>query len=711
VELRAAADGARNVLPDVPSETKAVTADASPVIALETKGQGTTEKGSQHTRPSIQSDPLLTTKLHRPRPRSRLVSRSSLVERLQQAMERPLTLISAPAGFGKTTLLTQWLAESSTPAAWLSLEPEDNDPIRFLTYLIAALQTVDAQLGTTALELLRSAQPPSTETLVALLTNDLMLAPVDDFALVLDDYHAITVGAIHRALTFFIEHLPPPLHLVIATRADPPLPLSRLRARGQLAEVRATDLRFSSEEASAFLHTFMGLNLQPEHLAILERQTEGWIAGLQLAALSLQGRSDVSAFLSAFSGSHRFVLDYLSDEVFFRQPDPVQSFLLHTSILERLCGSLCDAITGQEGSQSILEALEKANLFVVSLDEERLWYRYHHLFAEVLNNRLQRTEPALVPDLHRRASSWYEAHSFVVEAVQHALVAADLEHAAHLIEHHGITIVFSGQHYTLLDWMDKLPEALVRARPLLALIHAAVLILVRQFERAESYLKEAENSVNANAPVESARLILGWAAQCRAELANYSSADLVASIEHARRALTLLPETEEAIPIRAVAYYYISRSVQINGDVTPATERLMVAGTEALNVLHRALTLAAPEGYIRLFVDEGAPMHLLLRDAQARGIVPKYVATLLAVFGEPTAPRPPSEVSSLVEPLTEREREILRLLLEGTSNREIAQRLVLSINTVKRHIYNICGKLGVQSRTQAIVKARALDLS
>jgi LuxR family maltose regulon positive regulatory protein len=294
--------------------------------------------------PNKRDDPLLATKLHQPRPRSRLVSRSHLVERLQQSMEHVLTLVSAPAGFGKTTLLAQWLAESGTPAAWLSLEPEDNDPARFLTYVIAALQTVDAQVGTAALELLRTPQPPSLETVVTLLTNDLLRSTVGDFALVLDDYHVITAEPVHRALTALVEHLPSQLHLLLATRADPPLPLSRLRARGQLTQVRATDLRFSSEEASTFLRTSMGLDLSPRDIAALERRTEGWIAGLQLAALSLQGRADVSAFLAAFTGSHRFVLDYLSEEVLTRQPAVVQSFLLHTSILERLSGPLCDAV-------------------------------------------------------------------------------------------------------------------------------------------------------------------------------------------------------------------------------------------------------------------------------------------------------------------------------------------------------------------------------
>ncbi len=360
---------------------------------------------------------LLATKLYLPRPRTHLVPRAHLVERLQQGVERALTLVSGPAGFGKTTLLAQWFAESGMPVAWLSLEAEDNDPTRFLSYLIAALQTLDAQIGTTALALLLTPQPPSPEAVLALLANDLVERGGGDIALVLDDYHVITADPVQRGMTFLLEHLPPQLHLILATRADPPLPLARLRAQGQLCEVRAADLRFGTAEAGTFLQEVMGLDLDASAIAILENHTEGWIAGLQLAALSLQGRTDISGFLPAFSGSHRYVLDYLSDEVLARQPAPVQQFLLHTCILERLSGPLCDALIEQEGSQAMLEALERSNLFVVGLDDERRWYRYHHLFAQALRSHLQQAEPTLMPELHRRASAWYEQHELPAEAV------------------------------------------------------------------------------------------------------------------------------------------------------------------------------------------------------------------------------------------------------------------------------------------------------
>src|SRR6266487_4166326 len=322
---------------------------------------------AQAAAPGMQSDaltPRLSTKLHPPLPRAHLVRRPRLAARLTQGMMGPLTLVSAPAGFGKTTLLAQWLAESGMPVAWLSLEPEDNEPTRFLSYVIAALQTLDPHLGTTALALLQTPQPAPLETVLIMLTNDLTSREEGNFVLVLDDYHVIEAEPIHRAIAFLLEHLPPQMHLMLATRADPPLPLAGLRARGHLTEVRAAELRFTTEEASTFLHTVMGLSLPPQVIDALESRTEGWIAGLQLAALSLQDRADVSSFLAAFTGSHRFVLDYLSEEVLSRQPAQVQSFLLFTSILSRLTAPLCDAVREQEGSQAMLERLERANLFV-----------------------------------------------------------------------------------------------------------------------------------------------------------------------------------------------------------------------------------------------------------------------------------------------------------------------------------------------------------
>jgi len=703
----------------------------------------------------------------------------------------------------------------------------------------------------------------------------------------------------------------------------------------------------------AFLQAVMGLNLEASAIATLERHTEGWIAGLQLAALSLQGRTDVSAFLAAFSGSHRYVLDYLSDEVLARQPEQVQQFLLHTCLLERLSGPRCDAVTAQEGSQAMLEALERANLFVVALDDERRWYRYHHLFAEVLRSHLQQAEPTLLPVLHRRASSWYEQHALLVEAVQHALAVPDAELAARLIEPIALSTGFQGQLNTVLEWMNALPEALVRTRPRLCVYYAVLLLFTNQPEAAETRLQQAERGIEEGMPAEQAQAILGWVLDIRGDIA-LDHGDIPQAVSLAHHALELLPEAE-VIP-RTGALATTTRAYLVSGDVTSdsesevaaavavirpsgnqfstvnstcllarlhilqgrlrqaaatyaqlvqvvprpevlqtafssifyyfglgdllyewneldAAERHFLQGiamvketrtvepfvavlgyttlarleqargntrealatldtlahlaqqrhfpqrqvtqmaavqaqielaqgnlaaairwadasglsTEdedlpypregeylvlarvriaqalddpsapflhdalhllgrlqasaeakarmgsaleilvlsalaleaqgnrmgALSTLERALELAAPEGYIRLFVDKGAPMLALLRLAKARSSVSGYVATLLSTFGEQHVsdlPLSSARPSTLAEPLTERERDVLRLLLEGASNREIARHLVLSVNTVKRHVYNLCGKLGVQSRAQAIVRARTRNL-
>ena len=405
-------------------------ADALVETSPDTDADEAAVPSTQAAAPGMRSDaltPLLATKLHRPLPRAHLVHRNQLAERLTQGVRGPLTLVSAPAGFGKTTLLAHWLAESGMSAAWLSLEPGDNDLVRFLSYLIAALQTLDPHLGAEALALLQMPQPAGAETVLTLLTNDVASNGYDggDFSLVLDDYHVLDATPIDHALTYLVEHLPSQMHLVIATREDPQLPLARLRARGQLTEVRATDLRFTPSEAAEFLNQGMGLNLSAEDITALEVRTEGWIAGLQLAALSLQGQKDTAGFIRSFTGSHHFVLDYLVEEVLGQQPESLQTFLLRTSILDRLCGPLCDAVLldPSVSGQATLEYLERANLFLVPLDNERRWYRYHHLFADLLRQRLQqsaassmRDERKGVAELHRRASQWYEDNGLEIEA-------------------------------------------------------------------------------------------------------------------------------------------------------------------------------------------------------------------------------------------------------------------------------------------------------
>lgn len=903
---------------------------------------------------STQPAQLLMTKFYVPPMRPRMVDRPRLVEQLNAGMRSKLTLLVAPAGYGKTTLFSAWLTDPGRPAwpfAWVSLERSDNDTARFWTYVITALNRLHAGVGETALALLHSPQPPPIESVLTLLLNALTSVSVET-VLVLDDYHMIEAQPIHDSLTFLLEHLPPHLHLVIASRVDPLLPLARLRGRGALTELRINDLRFTFVEATAFLTELMALQLEPFEVAALEARTEGWIAGLHLAALSMQGRDDLAGFIKSFTGSSRYLIDYLAEEVLLRQPEDVQHFLVHTSILDRLSNSLCDAVRGKDDSQALLAHVERANLFLIPLDDERQWYRYHHLFAEVLRNRMQQAEPALLPELHRRASLWYEQHEMLVEAVQHALAVPDVERAAYLIELRGMLYAQRGQAHLVLGWLNTLPDELVRTRPMLCIIHALVLMLSHELEAAEARLQDAERSVQPDTPEQQVRLIMGWVAAIRATFDIFSG-NLARNVALSQQALDLLPETEAIA--RAGALVGTARAFLVTGDVTPVTERMvtgvilpmrasgnllavlrnlsllarlqvlqgrlhqaaatygeivqgvtgqgelrvlvsgpsyyfglgdllrewnnldaaerqlaqgvdLVSGrrtveaevatrgymalarlqqargestsalktldafvqlaqrchfvphllaqaaaaraqvelvrgnvlaairwadgsglsaqdelsypreleyltlvrvriaqgredptgpflpaaldllerlyqdaeeksrmrsalevlllralaldaqgdrTEALATLGRTLTLAEPEGYIRLFLDEGTPVIALLRQAYTQRIAPVYLTTLLKASGEPITtdsylPSPRS--SGLMEPLTAREREVLQLLMDGASNREIAHRLVLSVNTVKKHVLNICGKLGVRSRTQAIARARTLNL-
>jgi len=900
--------------------------------------------------PSASSAHLLMTKLHIPPARLNMVSRSRLTERLNVGMKSRLTLIVAPAGWGKTTLLSAWHAQAGR-IAWVSLDVGDNDPVRFWTYVITALNRLHPGVGDVALTVLRSPQTPPIESVLTLLLNALATLP-GEIIVVLDDYHLIQTQSIHDALTFLLDHLPSSLHLVIASRLDPPLPLALLRARDALTELRVADLRFTLPEATTFLTVVMGLPLSPEESAALEARTEGWIAGLHLAALSLQGREDLASFITAFTGSNRYVVDYLVEEVLQRQPEDVQQFLLCTCLLDRLSGPLCDAMHGSDGSQGLLEYLERANLFIIALDDERQWYRYHHLFAEVLRSRLQQMQPALIPHLHHRASLWYEQHEMFAEAISHALAVSDVERAAHLIEQRAMLLAQRGRAHLVLSWLNALPDVVVQTHPYLCIIHALVLMLSHQLEASEGRLQDAERCVQADMPAEQAWTIQGWVAAIRGTFAIFSG-DLAQNVAYSRQALDLLPETE--VIGRAGAIVGASRAFLVSGDVTPATEqqvleviasarasgnlvsilrartllarlhmlqgklrqaavtyeegvqgvpgqgelRVLVSGPPysfglgdllrewndldaaeallaqgmelvkglkvveaeiatrgyialarllqaqgeniraletldafarlahqwhfvprliahgaamraqvelargnvaaairwadesdlsaldepdylheleyltlarvriaqgrahpagtflsdtlllldrlledaevkmrmstvleilvlralalqaqgdqagAMSALERALVLAEPEGYMRLFLDNGVPMENLLRQAQVRGLAPGYVTRLLHAFDKQAKAShhlPVPQSSPLMEPLTEREREVLQLLLEGASNRAIASHLVLSVNTVKKHVYNICGKLGVQSRMQAIAKARVFRL-
>jgi LuxR family maltose regulon positive regulatory protein len=475
-----------------------------------------------------------------------------LVERLMHGATCPLTLISAPAGYGKTTLLSEWI--SNFNVAWLSLDEKDNDPMRFWTYLFSALETIQPGLTEHSLALLHAPQPPTAmshgdeneriEPALTALINALAAHPME-FVLVLDDYHVIETPTIHTALTFLLDHLTPQAHLFIASRADPPLPLARLRARGQLVELRAADLCFTPDEAAVFLNEVMRLGLAPEDIAALEARTEGWIAGLQLAALAMQaplatqGRDDISGFIAAFTGSNRYILDYLIEEVLRRQPASVQGFLLQTCILDHLCGSLCDAVLIERpaaGSQAMLEMLEQANLFTIPLDQDRRWYRYHRLFADFLQSRLRQTQPDRVPELHRRAAEWHEQNGFVAEAVDHALAAQDFERAGHLIEYMAETLLMRSEAVTLLNWLDALPDALVHSRPRLCVFHALAMVILGQLDAVEPHLQDAEKGIPPDDTSASVAEVRGQIAGLRAMLAAYQG-DVPRVIELAHQAL------------------------------------------------------------------------------------------------------------------------------------------------------------------------------
>ncbi len=528
---------------------------------------------------------LLQTKLHVPRLRSNLVPRRHLIAKLNQGLEagRKLTLISAPAGFGKTTLVSEWAAGCDRPFAWLSLDEADSDLTRFLTYLIAALQTLvrraDGQpaageiapsLGKRALGMLKAPQPAPTESILTTLLNE-MVALQGEFALVLDDYHLIDAPPIDQALAFLLEHLPPQMHLVIITREDPTLPLARLRVRGQLTELRAADLRFSRAEAAAFLQQVMGLHLAEEDVAALETRTEGWIAGLQLAAFSMQGQKDGARFIQSFTGSHRFVLDYLIEEVLQQQPAHIQAFLLSTAVVNQLTGSLCDALTGRSDGQETLEALERANLFIVPLDDERRWYRYHHLFAELLRQRLQQSSEAYnVAALHSRASHWYEENGLEMEAFHHAAAAHDVDRALRLIEGGGLPLYFRGEVTPVQQWLDALPEAEFEARPSLWVTYASVLTLTgRLHDNTEETLQMAETALQNAAPDDKTNDLLGQIAAMRAML-GVTTNDIETIITQSGRALELL--RPDNTPMRTTTTWTLGYAYQVRGDRAAALQ-------------------------------------------------------------------------------------------------------------------------------------------
>lgn len=557
------------------------------------------------------------------------------MERMNHTLQRKLTLISAPAGFGKTTVVCKWIddlrmtnrrvaygdiddwilsnndqVESKNQEgviangrfiAWLSLDEADSEPTRFLTYVIAALQTIEPEVGRGALTLLQGPQPPGVELIVTAVLNDIT-SIFHPFILVLDDYHLIGSQAVDQALTFMLEHLPPQMHLIITTREDPPLPLPRLRVRGQLNELRAADLRFTGAETAVFLNQLMGLNLSPEAVAALDSRTEGWAAGLQLAALSMQGQANVDGFINAFAGDNRFIVDYLVEEVLQQQPPHIRDFLLQTAVLRRLNGSLCDAVrfgtvvppNDQQPSNDLLAVLERGNLFVISLDDKRQWYRYHHLFSDVLQTRA-REEPAInISQVHRRASRWYAENGQIADAIRHALTAPDFEQAANFIE-----LAYpemDGQFLlgTWRTWLEALPEEMLSIRPVLQLDYAWSLLNAGEMETAAHYLQMAEQGAARPAEMkiideEQFQGLPASIATARAYLAQ-ALGDGAASILHAKKALDLLPASDDLR--RGPAAALLGLAYWANGELEAAYAGLAsaMAGFRAAGHLPFALS-------------------------------------------------------------------------------------------------------------------------
>ncbi|HEX2108594.1 MAG TPA: tetratricopeptide repeat protein [Rubrobacteraceae bacterium] len=552
---------------------------------MEPGAKGTKSLARNDLRGVALEDRLLATKLYAPSDRANLVTRPRLTKRLDKGVSGKLTLLCAPAGFGKSTLLGEWVLQGKLPVGWLSLDEGDNDPTRFLSYAIAALQTVEADVGVEALSLLRSSQPAPIQAVLTALVNEISAVP-HDLGLVLDDYHVIEEEAVHHALAFLLEHLPPQMHLVVASRTEPPLSLSRLLAGGQLTRLSASDLRFTPEEAAAFLKGAMGLHLTAEDVAALEETTEGWIAGLQLAALSLRERNDTASFVSAFTGTNRHVFDYLAEEVLDSQAEDARTFLLETSILDRLTAPLCDATTGRGGGQAMLEQLERANLLMVPLDDERRWYRYHHLFSDFLRERLRRENAQLVPVLHLRASVWHETNGTAAEAVGHALAARNFKRAGDLIERLADSMVGSGETPTLERLMAALPEEVLRSRPRLCQLYAAlVLMATGRLDTAEAWLRDVERMLDLGALTavegpsprspdarddrERAKEA-GYVVTVRATIA-MDRGDLRSAIALNRRALELLVDETQA-SARGVAAVNLSECLLDVGDL-PAARR------------------------------------------------------------------------------------------------------------------------------------------
>lgn len=560
------------------------------------------------------TSPVLSTKLFIPPPRPKTVLRPRLIEGINEGLHRKLTLICAPAGFGKTTLVSEWSAGCGRPIAWVSLDSSDNDPLRFIRCFISALQTIIPHIGRGITGILDSPSPPPVETILSALVNE--LAVIDKKTiLVMDDYHLIESHEVDQILAFLIEHLPPKVHLVITTREDPNLPVARMRARDQVTELRASDLSFNLSEAGEFLNDVMKLNLKQEDIASLENRTEGWITGLQLAAISLRGQKEPGEFIRGFSGSHHFVLDYLIEEVIKQQESHIQSFLLCTSILERMCGPLCDELMENPAGtgQKKLEYLEQANLFVIPLDSERRWYRYHHLFADLLRQRLHQippvlssmsmemTEKEIVSELHIRASHWFEDNGLEVEAFQHAASSGDLDLAERLVNGRGMPLYLQGATSPLLRWLESLPQSTLDSRPSLWVTFGAATMISGHPSQAESKLHNAEVLLPKNTDDKKNRDLIGQIAAFRTLIAA-SKNDIKTIMAESKRALDLLDPQNQAI--RIITQFSLGVAFELQNDRGAAIRIFQDVFTSTFASGNRMLCLASLSSLAGLLIME-----------------------------------------------------------------------------------------------------------
>jgi LuxR family maltose regulon positive regulatory protein len=749
--------------------------------------------------------PIISTKLHVPQPPASLVSRPRLIARLEAGAQGKLILVSAPAGFGKTSLIAEWANQCREEClvSWVNLDESDNELIRFLGYLIAALQTHQKEIGEAALSGLQSIPPVPIEAALASLINEIDSLQ-ERIILVLDDYHLINSTPIHEAVGFLIEHQPAQMCLVIATRTDPPLPIHRLRARGQMTEIRVDELRFNNEETRYMLEGILEKTIATDDITALDRRVEGWAAGLQMVGISMQDREDLHEFVQSFSGSHRYIMDYLTEEIFNQQPAHIQDFLLRTSVLDRLSGPLCDYLLGAElhagdeqdeppSAQQTLEYLEQANLFLLPMDQERRWYRYHNLFASLLQQRLRQTWPEEIPGLMRRAATWFADANYIEEAFTYALSTNDSDFAADLIESQSLNLLKSGALSTLLRGLKQLPEEIILERPWLNVYLSWALLLTGELGEIERYLGAAEDRQEALAEAKDLR---GHVAAIRAYAALLRG-NIELGYAQAQEALDLLPKDD--LTVRSVVAFVMGGVNIMRQDIPGAIEAMQEAGeigeragnihlavsalssagslmigqgklSEAERVYDRALKLATGKsgqllpiaanifsGLAQLYlaqndlskardaaekgvelagqwgnVDSEAGNYISLayvhrmegNEAEAQQAleeVKRIAAThtlspgfeeRMAGFEAQAKTQPPGSPQQglLVEPLTERELEVLRLMAEGRSNAEIAAELIVALGTVKAHTSSIYRKLDVRSRTEAVIKASELGL-